>query len=262
MPSSVIADDIVIPAPGPAQEQPETPAAIQVLNRTSYNIDIDSFLMETPAITLSADKPQVLIIHTHSSEAYCETSSSRTLDRDLNVMKVGAVLAEELTAQGINVIHDTGIYDYPSYSGSYSRSLEAVENYLEKHPSIQIVFDIHRDSITLGDGTKYRTLYTLGDFSSAQVMLLVATGEAGLNHPNWKENLKFGLRLQKSMEDSYPGLARPLCISGERYNQHTAPGSILIEIGTDGNSIDEAVNAARLFASAAGPVIKELAEGP
>lgn len=256
--TAVVADNVVIFLPAPSQEQPEMPSAIEVLNRTSYKIDVDALLGEAPAIELSADKPQVLIIHTHSSEAYNETSSSRTLDRDLNVIKVGEVLAEELQNQGLNVIHDTGIYDYPSYSGSYSRSLEAVEKYLNKYPEIQIVFDVHRDSMSLSDGSKYRTEYTLGEFSSAQVMLLIATGEAGLEHPNWKENLKFGLRLQKSMEDSYPGLARPVCISSERYNQHTVPGSILIEVGTDGNSIDEAVNAARLFALTAEPVIREL----
>jgi stage II sporulation protein P len=259
-PAAAVADSVVIPLPGPSQEQPEMTAAIEVLNRTSHEIDINALLREAPAIELSADKPQVLIIHTHSSEAYSETSSSRTLDKDLNVIKVGKVLAEELRNQGLNVIHDTGIYDYPSYSGSYSRSLEAVKKYLNEYPEIQIVFDVHRDSMTLNDGSKYRTQYNLGEFSSAQVMLLVATGEAGLEHPNWKENLKFGLRLQKSMEDSYPGLARPLCISGERYNQHTVPGSILVEIGTDGNSIDEAVNAARLFAFTAAPVIKELTD--
>lgn len=256
--TAVVADNVVIFLPAPSQEQPEMPSAIEVLNRTSYKIDVDALLGEAPAIKLSADKPQVLIIHTHSSEAYNETSSSRTLDRDLNVIKVGEVLAEELQNQGLNVIHDTGIYDYPSYSGSYSRSLEAVEKYLNKYPEIQIVFDVHRDSMSLSDGSKYRTEYTLGEFSSAQVMLLIATGEAGLEHPNWKENIKFGLRLQKSMEDSYPGLARPVYISSERYNQHTVPGSILIEVGTDGNSIDEAVNAARLFALTAEPVIREL----
>ena len=157
-------------------------AAIEVLNRTSHEIDINALLREAPAIELSADKPQVLIIHTHSSEAYSETSSSRTLDKDLNVIKVGKVLAEELRNQGLNVIHDTGIYDYPSYSGSYSRSLEAVKKYLNEYPEIQIVFDVHRDSMTLNDGSKYRTQYNLGEFSSAQVMLLVATGEAGLEH--------------------------------------------------------------------------------
>jgi stage II sporulation protein P len=247
------------PLPSPASPNMNTALSdLEILNKTSYDLDLNAFLQAKPAISLLRDQPQILILHTHSSEAYSETADSRTLDKNLSVIKVGDVLTEEFEAMGFNVIHIRDIYDYPSYSGSYNRSLEAVTACLAQNPTIQIVIDLHRDALTQSDGSKYRTEYLLDDIVAAQVMLIIATGEAGLDHPNWNENFKLGLRLQKSMTECYPGLARPLVLSGERYNQHTAPGSFIIEVGTDGNSIDEAIRAVRLFAKSAEPVIAEL----
>jgi stage II sporulation protein P len=254
----ILAEYGPLPSPNPPG-QGQQALNIDVLNKTSYVFDIESLLKEDISIPLKKDSPQILIIHTHSSEAYSGTVESRTLDKNFNVVKVGDVLTEEFEAMGFSVIHDREIYDYPSYSGSYSRSLESVESYIAQYPNIQIVIDLHRDSITEVDGSKRRTEYITTDgLSSAQAMLIIATGEAGLEHPNWTENFKLGLHLQKSMADGYPGFARPLLLSSERYNQHAAPGSFLLEIGTDGNTIDEAILAVRLFALSAEPVFRGL----
>lgn len=255
--ATILAEYGPLPSPNLSGSDNTSPN-ISILNKTSFIFDIDSLLQEDMTISLDKDLPQILIIHTHSSEAYSDTGDSRTLDKNLSVVKIGDVLTEELESMGFNIIHDRAIYDYPSYSGSYSRSLESIENYLSQYPNIQIVIDLHRDSITQPDGSKYRTEVVTDGLSSAQAMLIIATGEAGLVHPNWNENFKLGLHLQKSMSDSYPGLARPLLLSGERYNQHAAPGSFLLEIGTDGNTIEEAILAVRLFALSAEPVFRDL----
>lgn len=237
-------------------------------NKTSYEIDTQRLLAEPLTYTLKVGTPQVLIIHTHGSEAYSqeggayeETDVSRTTDTTKNVVQVGEVLTRELSARGLTVIHDCRLYDYPSYSGSYSRSLEAVEEYLRKYPTIKVIIDLHRDSATGEDGTVYRTEYITPDGEiSSQLMLIAATGEAGLSFPNWKENMKLALRLQQSMAAAYPGLARPILVSDQRYNQHAAPGYLLLEVGTDGNTLAEAETAARLFAHCMADVLGEIVE--
>lgn len=251
-------------APLPEPENSE----LEMKNKTSYEIDVDRLLSEPLAYALKVGTPQVLIIHTHGSEAYSqeggayeESDQSRTTDKTKNVVQVGAVLADELAARGLTVLHDTELYDYPSYSGSYSRSLASVEEYLRKYPTVKVIIDLHRDSATDESGAAYRTEYSAPDGSlSSQLMIIAATGEAGLSFPGWEENMKLALRLQTSMEAMYPGLARPLMVSDQRYNQHAAPGYLLVEIGTDGNTLAEAEAAARLFADCMAEVLGEIIE--
>lgn len=251
-------------APLPEAESDE----LELKNKTSYEIDVDRLLSEPLSYTLKVGTPQVLIIHTHGSEAYSqeggayeESDKSRTTDKTKNVVQVGNVLAGELAAQGLTVLHDTGLYDYPSYSGSYARSLASVEEYLRKYPTVKVIIDLHRDSATDESGSAYRTEYITADGSvTSQLMIIAATGEAGLSFPGWEENMKLALRLQARMEAMYPGLARPLMVSDQRYNQHAAPGYLLVEVGTDGNTLAEAEAAARLFAGCMADVLGEIVE--
>ncbi len=257
------------PEAGMFHNLPENDAGAPAMkNKTSYAIDVDRLLSEPLAYTLRVGTPQVLIIHTHGSEAYSqaggayeESDASRTTDKSKNMVQVGNVLANELAALGITVLHDTELYDHPSYSGSYSRSLAAVEEYLRKYSTVNVIIDLHRDSATLDNGEIYRTQYTTPEGeSSAQVMIIAATGEAGLSFPNWEENMKLALRLQTRMDSAYPGLSRPLLVSDQRYNQHAAPGYLLVEIGTDGNTLAEAETAAKLFAGVMADVLGEIIE--
>lgn len=240
-------------------------ANLWIKNETSFEIDADELLKQGLNIKLISDKPQVLIIHTHSSEAYTmdaeniyeESDDSRTEDCNYNVVRIGDELAQMLSEYGINVIHDRGIYDYPSYTGSYTRSGSAVEAYLERYPSIAIVIDLHRDALVSGD-VVYKTRADIPDIDCAQVMLLAGTGENGLSHPNWRENLQLALYLQRAMNEKYPSLARPIAVKPERYNLHLTTGSLILEVGSSGNTLPEALNAIRLFADAAGPALAEL----
>lgn len=239
---------------------------IYVKNSTGYEINIGAMLNEEVNISISAGEPQVLIIHTHGSEAYTPdgediytpSDPSRTEDTNYNMIRVGDEMASALEEYGISVIHDRGLYDYPSYSGSYSRSLEAIESYLAQYPSIKIVIDVHRDALESETGTVYKTVADIDGDPTAQVMLVVGTDEMGLEHPNWRENLKLALRIQAAMNESYPTLARPISLRTSRFNQHATTGSLLVEIGCSGNTLQEALNAARLFAESAAKVILEL----
>ncbi|MFB0921196.1 MAG: stage II sporulation protein P, partial [Oscillospiraceae bacterium] len=128
---------------------------------------------------------------------------------------------------------------------------------LKKYPSISVVLDVHRDAIGDSD-VVYKTVAEADGKSCAQFMLLVGTGENGLEHPNWKENLKFALYLQSAVVAKYPSLPRPIALKKERYNQHLSTGYLILEVGSSGNTLSEALNAVRLFADAAAPALKEL----
>lgn len=238
---------------------------IKINNSTSHIIDVEALLGAGLALSAPGpqDEPQVLIIHTHGSESFNGINmgdiSARSTDNEQNVVRLGSEIAEIFESSGISVIHDTGIRDYPSYNGSYTRTLAEIEAYLEMYPSIEIVIDVHRDAITDDEGNITKTVCQIGGEDAAQVMLVMGSDEGGLSHPLWEENLKLGLRLQEKMNQLFPGLARPLNLRIDRFNQHATTGSILVEIGCSGNTLDEAVLAARCFAEAAAEVILELA---
>lgn len=228
---------------------------IVIRNETSYTPIVYDLLQEPLDLTLSPDEPSILIIHTHGTESYTpegarnyEGEGYRTTDTDYSVVRVGDEIARVLTENGINVIHDTGIYDSPSYSGSYTRTLAVIEDYLEKYPTITAVLDVHRDSSVDDEGGAVKTTALIDGMECSQVMLVIGTDDGGMNHPDYVSNLKLGLRLQAVMNRNYPGLARPVNLRQERFNQHATSGSLIAEIGFAGNTLSEALNAARLFA--------------
>ena len=160
----------------------------------SLRPDLDDLITRPLTWDLTGDSPTVLIVHTHATESYTrssgeiyeESAAFRTLDEGYNMISVGDHLAELLEAGGITVIHDRTLHDYPSYNGSYNSSRKAVASYLEQHPGIQLVLDLHRDAS--GDNNaQMKTSATVNGKSSAQLMFVVGTNASGLKHPNWEE---------------------------------------------------------------------------
>lgn len=243
---------------------------IYIKNETDYPVDVESLLNEPIALTMSdfsSSNPQVLIIHTHGSEAYtpdgddqydAQSDNYRTSDANYSVIRVGDELAEALENRGIGVIHDKELYDYPSYIDSYVRSLEATGNYLAQYPDIKIIIDLHRDALVDGDGNIYKTVANINDEAVSQVMLVVGTNATGREHPNWSQNLQLALRLQSVMNGKYPDLARPINLSENRYNQHLTTGAVLVEVGTHGNTLQESVRAADYFGDCLADVLEGL----
>jgi len=238
---------------------------IRVDNSTEYAIDTAQLLTEGPSLTLRKGKPQILIIHTHSSEAYTmddftryeASDTSRTQDPNYNIIRVGDVLTDALRSYGLEVIHDREVYDYPSYTGSYTRCGEAISQYLEKYTDISIVLDVHRDAIGSGD-VVYKTVAEDEDTPCAQTMFVVGSNASGLDHPHWEENLKLALYLQAAVHLKHPTLQRSVKLVQERYNQQLTTGSLIIEVGSNGNTLEEAINAVELFAEGAGPALAKL----
>ena len=236
---------------------------VEIRNSTDYALDAQALIREPLSISLAQGEPAVLIIHTHSSEAYTPDGGDvyeasdpyRTENRQMNITRVGDELTAALEARGIAVIHDRNSYDYPSYSGSYSRSYDAISSYLERYPSIKLVIDLHRDAISAPDGSQYKTLAQIDGVTCSQVMLVVGTDYAGLEHPFWRENLKLALHLQQEMNALSPSLTRPIHVAEYRYNQQATRGSLIVEIGCAGNTLQESLTAAGFFAEAAANVI-------
>ncbi|MGN1002820.1 MAG: stage II sporulation protein P [Oscillospiraceae bacterium] len=240
---------------------------LSIKNETSYDIDVSGMLLDGSQVRLPNGEPQILIIHTHSSEAYTPagldryeaSDTNRTEDKEYNIVRVGDELTALLQQAGLNVIHDREIYDYPSYTGSYERSGAAVQSYLEQYPSIAVVIDMHRDALG-ANGVVYKTMAEESGVCASQVMLLVGTDDSGLTHPNWRSNLSLALYLQNAVSAVHPTLMRPVALVQQRYNQHLTGGSLILEVGSSGNTLQEALAAIRLFADAAAPALLALVE--
>lgn len=231
---------------------------IFIKNQTGLSIDLKTELLTPPRLKFSGDTtPQVLIVHTHTTECYMaeergyytEADNTRTTDETKNMVAIGKVLKENLTKKGITAIHATEKHDYPEYSGSYARAEETINKYLKKYPSIKVVIDLHRDSVIDANGTKSALVTTVNGKKAAQVMLVSGCQTGSVTgFPNWKENFRLAIRLQQTMEVLYPTLARPILFTARKYNQHLTTGSLLIECGTEANTLDQAKYSAELLA--------------
>lgn len=246
------------PADPPPVFSPDEADAITIAGACSYRPDKQTLLTRPSALSISQDGPSVLIVHTHSSEAYTmeagfeypESDALRTLDERYSVIRVGDEIADILTEAGISVLHDTQPNDYPNYNGAYERMRQTIEGYLADDPSIQMVLDIHRDAAEDVDGNPVALTAEIDGEACAELMLVVGTDEGGLTHPDWQENLANALKLQALLNRSAPGLCRNLDLRTERFNQHETPGSLLVEVGASGNTLAEALRAARLLGQA------------
>lgn len=221
---------------------------IQIKNASSADIDIKSELEGKLGFTIeNTDEPQVLIYHTHTSESFLKYDTGyfyegfypRTTDTSQNVCAVGEEIAKQLNKAGIKTIHDTTVHDYPSYNGAYDRSLDTINDYLEKYPSIKVVLDIHRDGIGT-DTAKSKPVFTVNGKKAAQVMILAGYNYDGSDEfSDWEYNLRFALQIQNTASQMYPDMMRPVYFADFMYNMNVNTGSLLIEIGAESNTIEE-----------------------
>lgn len=269
------------PTPEPTPEPTETPTpeptsepmpevvpftddlGMEIRNKTGIAVDAAALMDEPLTQRLSADGPQILILHTHGTEAYLPAAGEeytpsdpyRTTEAEHSVIRVGDALQSALEEYGLRVLHDRTLYDYPSYAGSYERAAASIEAYLAEYPNIALVLDVHRDA--LGDeSTVYKTC--AAGSGMAQVMLVCGTDEY-LEHPLWRENLKLALSMQAAASMANGALMRPVHLAPERYNQQYTTGSLIVEVGTNGNTLSEALAAAELFGRAVGEMLASLA---
>ncbi len=229
---------------------------VQLRNYSGYDIAVPSFLQQPLSWDLTADDPTVLILHTHATEsyvnqeAYAETASYRTLDQQYNMLSVGEYVAGVLEQGGISVLHDRTLHDYPSYNSAYSQSRQTLSQYLKDYPSIRLVLDLHRDSVTDDGGSQIGYTQQTPRGTAAQLMLVVGSDSGGLSHPNWRENLSLAVKLQAQLEKACPGICRPINLRASRFNQDLCTEMLLVEVGAAGNTRQEALLAAEYLAQA------------
>ncbi len=249
---------VPIQAPPATDFSPE----IKLSNATKLNINPEDFISPTPSF-LSEDF-SVLIVHTHTTESYTpsekfkytQTDTDRTTDKNYNMVRVGEEIKNILESNGIRVYHDTSTNDHPSYSGSYNKTAKLIEGHIKKDPSIKIVLDVHRDAIEGPNGEKVKHTTKIDGEDAAKIMFVVGSDQSGLTHDNWEQNMRFATQLQKHTLSLYPDLCRPLNFRSQRFNQQLAPGGIIVEVGTNGNTLDEAILGARCFAISLSDFIK------
>ena len=248
-------------------EEPEkavqTAAAIPVFGESQQDlvqvnadwpVDTLALLQQPLTWDLMGEAPTVLILHSHATESYekqaqyTETSPYRTLDTNYNMVSVGARVAEILEAEGIHVIHDRTLHDYPSYNDAYGNARSAITAALAEHPSICLVLDLHRDAAEDAGGNQKVSTITVEGESCANLMLVMGSDKGSLSYPNWERNLALAVKLQAQLEQTHSGLCKPIKLVTSRYNQDLSTGALLVEVGTAGNTHAQAIRAAEYLA--------------
>ncbi len=231
---------------------------VDIKNGTDYNLTDE---MLNPS-GLEYNKSDVIIFHTHTCESYTpteaysyeESGTFRTTDLNYSVSRVGDSLAEQLTSYNLNVIHDKTYHDYPAYTGSYGRSMETVQGILNENPNTDIIIDLHRDAIA---DTTYAPSVQIGDEIASQLMFVIGTDGGGLEHPNWQQNLKFAISVQKKANELYPGLFRSILLRNSRYNQQLGKAACIIEVGATGNTLEQSMTSMKYLAKVIDEVLKK-----
>ena len=248
-------------SPAPWIPEPKRPslsrkdaALIEMDYDCALRPDLEGLLTKPLDWDLTAEDPAVLILHTPTTESYTksdqrytETAQYRTLDEGYNMLSIGEAVARILEENGIGVIHDRQIHDYPSYNGSYVHSRGSAESILQQYPSIRLVLDLHRDALEK-NGKQIRPVMEEG--SCAQLMFVVGTNVSRQSHSDWQENLSLALKLHVQLQRQHPGIMRPVNLRSQRFNQDLSPGALLVEVGAAGNTHEEAMEAARRLAEA------------
>lgn len=240
----------------------------QVRNCTDEPVNVllaQSRLRPEFQIKLNSE-PQVLIMHTHTTESfepferdyYDSSFSYRSSDESMNVVAIGATMKNQIEKYGISVIHDTTIHDYPSYEGSYERSAETVKKILAENPQIKVVLDIHRDAIE-SNGDLIAPVINVDGKNSAQVMIISGCDDGTMDMPDYLQNFRLASLFQQQFEADTPGITRPILFDYRNYNQGLTTGSLLIEVGSHGNSIDEVCYAGELIGNSIGKALQGLA---
>lgn len=213
---------------------------VKIRNETDYKLTNE--VLDPTSFEINTNN--IIIYQTHSCESYTasekyqykQTGNFRTTDKNFSVIRVGRELTNQLKSYGYNVIHDENYHDYPSYTGSYTSSLNTVTKLLEENKDTDIVVDVHRDAV--GDNT-YAPTVKIGDEYAAQIMFVVGGNGSSIPHPEWQQNLKFAIKVQQKANELYPGLFRPIILRESGYNQQVSKAASLIEVGATGNTLDQ-----------------------
>lgn len=205
---------------------------------------------EIPPVELNGE-PMVLIYTTHNAESYKPSDGvSRLEGKNGGIADIAKLLAHSIENHAIKTIYSDVIHDYPDYTKSYINSMRTVQQLIKENPKLQLVLDIHRDA---GMDSRSDTLVTIKGKPCAKVMIVVGT-----EHPRWQDNLAFAEKIETKANELYPGLIKCIRVRKDRrYNQHLHPRALLLEVGSDLNTREDAINSTVLMAEVIAEVLKE-----
>ena len=231
----------------------EGAGGVYVQNNTTYQPDYEALLQQKFSFA-AGNGPQVLLYHTHTTEAYSNglhyylpETAVYNENNNRNIVSVGDTLAAALERFGVDTLHETTRCD-TSFNQAYAKSLQVAQAALERESGVQFVVDLHRDSMITAEGVKYRPVVESDGMEAAQLMLVVGSPQSGLAHADWQQNLATAMRLYLILEELCPGIMRPISISTNRYNQHISPHALLVEVGSCGNTLEQAQLSAEVLA--------------
>ncbi len=247
------------------------PGDIDIDDAINEEAGLPEQVFQSPGKTsLNMEMPVVLIYHTHTSEAYrpskaynyTPTDVDRTIDPRYSVVRVGKELQQILQSQyGIKSLHITTFHDYPDYSPSYSRSLKSISDTLAKYPSIKIILDLHRDAFPMRNRAEEQNARALSAMNMGGTETARLTLVWGPGSPNSSETRKFAELLKNKINQQNPGLCRRVLEKETgQYNQQLSNYSALIEVGSNANTMEEALNSVPYLAKAISDAIKEIQE--
>lgn len=252
---------------GTSEDYIDLPSGAQIRNSTEKdNSELIAASKLLPDIKIEdPTQPTVLIYHTHTTESYMPEGDrydtnhpDRSVNSDRNMVAVGDAICEALAERGISVVHDCTVHDNPEFVGAYNRSAETILQNLEEYPSIRLVIDIHRDGIANPDGSLVAPVAEINGKNAAQFMIISGCDGERFSIPHYIENFKLACLLQNTAEELFPGLARPVLFDYRDYNQSLFVGTLLIEVGSHGNSLNETVYTGGLIGEIIANAIEEL----
>lgn len=208
----------------------------------------------TPVRPISPGKPIVGIYHTHTAESFIPSTgvAHRPGGEIGEICEVGEALIKTLEKNGIPAIHDMTIHDYPSFMKAYGASEVTVRRMLKENPSLQMVFDLHRDA-----EKRENVVGTVNGKTVAKISIIVAQGQKDLPQPNWRENYAMAKLIDRKCNEKYPGLSRGIQLVEWRYNQHLHPHALILEVGSHEVSTEEAVGAIEMLGEVLIDILKE-----
>ncbi len=238
--------------PKPIQTQtqePDEPAAEAFAENRAATLEA-VYSHASALNALRRSEPTILIYHTHTTEAYFQTEGNRykessrwrTADNSKNIVAVGEALKNILESDyGFTVIHDTTDHEPPKLATSYERSLKTMEAYHGKYPSIVLFIDLHRDAYQ--DTDRPTDYITVNGTETARMMLVIGKGEKYTQKPFFETNYALAERITSYLCSIDPKLARPIRVKTGRYNQHVSTNCILVEVGHNANTLEQALAA-------------------
>lgn len=232
-------------------------------SRDNSRISLEG-VVKPEKIKLEEGKPQIIIYHTHGTESYKPASEDNfhTLRKQYSVIAMGEIIKAELENRGYVVIHDTTYHDYPSYNGSYTRSLSTVQQLLKDNPTVRVVVDLHRDGYNnIEKNPHIATLIRnnqveINNEISSKMQFVI-----GPEAQNRKAVETFAQYVKAVSDQLYPGFSKPILLKPYgRFNQFVADHYLLLELGSNANTVEEARRAAKHFADVLAVSLKGITE--